>query len=91
MKDTFNLGLAEAKATHRLYPQAIPSAYAISKLDPSPCTITCPAHINVQGYIQLIKTGKYAEAVKLIMERAPIPARKNAAARKWMSPWPFPV
>ena len=73
MKDTFNLGLAEAKATHRLYPQAIPSAYAISKLDPAPCTITCPAHINVQGYIQLIKMGKYAEAVKLIMERAPIP------------------
>ncbi len=73
MKDTFNLGLSEAKATHRLYPQAIPSAYAISKLDPSPCTVTCPAHINVQGYIQLIKMGKYAEAVKLIMERAPIP------------------
>jgi len=73
VKDTFNLGLDEAKATHRLYPQAIPSAYAISKLDPSPCTITCPAHINVQGYIQLIKMGKYAEAVQLIMERAPIP------------------
>ena len=35
--------------------------------------MTCPAHINVQGYIQLIKMGKYDEAVKLIMERAPIP------------------
>ena len=35
--------------------------------------MTCPAHINVQGYIQLIKMGKYTEAVKLIMDRAPIP------------------
>ena len=73
IKDEFNIDLSTRQAIYRSYPQAIPSAFAISKLDRAPCTMTCPAHINVQGYIQLIKMGKYTEAVKLIMDRAPIP------------------
>jgi NADPH-dependent glutamate synthase beta subunit-like oxidoreductase len=35
--------------------------------------MACPAEINVQGYIQLVKVGKFDEAVKLIMERLPLP------------------
>jgi heterodisulfide reductase subunit A-like polyferredoxin len=71
--DEFNLGLGECKAIYRLYPQAIPSTFAIKKLDRAPCTLTCPAEINVQGYVQLVKAGKYEEALKLIMERLPLP------------------
>jgi heterodisulfide reductase subunit A-like polyferredoxin len=73
MKDEFNMGLSDWKATYRLYPQAIPAIFAIKKLDRAPCTLTCPAAINVQGYVQLIKMGKYEEAVQLIMERLPLP------------------
>ncbi len=73
MPDAFNMGLAEWHAAYRLYPQAIPAAFGIKKLDRAPCTLTCPAEINVQGYVQLIKMGKYEEAVKLIMERLPLP------------------
>jgi len=73
ISDDFNAGLAEWKAAYRLYPQAIPAAFGIKKLDRAPCTLTCPAEINVQGYVQLIKLGKYEEAVKLIMERLPLP------------------
>ena len=43
MSDTFNENLAQWKATYRLYPQAIPSAFAIKKFDRAPCTRTCPA------------------------------------------------
>ena len=71
--DEFNAGLADWKAAYRLYPQAIPATFAIKKLDRAPCTLTCPAEINVQGYVQLIKMGKYKEAVQLIMERLPLP------------------
>jgi heterodisulfide reductase subunit A-like polyferredoxin len=73
MRDAFNEGLADWKAVYRLYPQAIPAAFGIKKLDRPPCTLTCPAEINVQGYVQLIKLGKYEEAVQLIMERLPLP------------------
>jgi heterodisulfide reductase subunit A-like polyferredoxin len=73
MPDAFNAGLADWKAVYRLYPQAIPAAFGIKKLDRAPCALTCPAEINVQGYVQLIKMGKYAEALQLIMERLPLP------------------
>ncbi len=71
--DEFNQGLAEWKAAYRLYPQGFPPAFAIKKFDRAPCTLTCPAGVNVQGYIQLIKMGKYDEAIKLIMESLPLP------------------
>jgi len=71
--DEFNAGLAEWRAVYRLYPQAIPGAFAVKKLEKAPCTLTCPAGTNVQGYVQLIKMGKYEEALKLIMERLPLP------------------
>ena len=73
IKDEFNMGLSEGRAAYRLYPQAIPSAFAIMKASRAPCTRTCPSEINVQGYVQLIKVGKYEEALKLIMERVPFP------------------
>ncbi|MGQ9687179.1 MAG: NAD(P)-binding protein [Desulfobaccales bacterium] len=69
----FDEGLGERRAAYRHFPQAIPSAYAIEKLDRAPCVAACPAKINVQGYVQLVKVGKNAEAVKLIMDRLPLP------------------
>ena len=39
----------------------------------SPCSLECPAHIDIQGYIALIRAGAYQEAVKLIKERNPMP------------------
>ena len=39
----------------------------------APCTLACPAHIDVQGYIALVHDGLYHEAVKLIKERLPLP------------------
>jgi heterodisulfide reductase subunit A-like polyferredoxin len=69
----FDEGLGKRPAAYRHFPQAVPSTFAIKKYDRAPCTLTCPAEINVQGYVQLIKMGKYTEAVKLIMERLPLP------------------
>ena len=66
-------GLATRKAIYRSFPQAVPITFAIEKMDRAPCGVTCPAGINVQGYVQLIGQGKYKEAVELIMERLPLP------------------
>ncbi len=38
-----------------------------------PCTQTCPAGVDVQGYIALMSTGRYREAIKLIKEKNPLP------------------
>jgi len=69
----FDAGLGQRKAIYRHFPQAVPSAFAIKKYGRPPCVLTCPARINVQGYVQLIKVGKYQEAVQLILERLPLP------------------
>ncbi len=65
--------LAERAAVYRSFPQAVPVTYVIDKRDRAPCTTACPAGINVQGYVQLVKLGKYDEAVRLIRERLPLP------------------
>ncbi|HSO20320.1 MAG TPA: FAD-dependent oxidoreductase [Desulfosarcina sp.] len=66
-------GLADRKAVYRAFPQAVPITFTIDKQDRAPCTTTCPAGINVQGYVQLIGQGKYREAVELIRQRLPLP------------------
>jgi formate dehydrogenase major subunit len=38
-----------------------------------PCTLTCPAGVDVQGYIALISMGRHREAVALIKEKNPLP------------------
>lgn len=38
----------------------------------APCTLTCPAGINVQGYISLIARGEHGAALRLIRERNPL-------------------
>ena len=40
----------------------------------APCQLTCPAGIDIQGYLALIGRGEYIEALKLIREQLPMPA-----------------
>jgi len=70
----FDEGLRDRQAAFKLYPQAMPSAYAIQKRGTAPCKATCPAHVSIQGYVALINQGKYTEALKLFKEAHPFPA-----------------
>lgn len=67
-----NLGTRKAIAKH--YAQATPNIFNILKNGHSPCKVACPANVNVQGYIQLIKKKEYLKAVNLIRERNPLSA-----------------
>jgi len=67
------MGLVTRKATYKPYAQAIPGSFAIEKLDKAPCRMACPANINVQGYVQMVKEGKYLEATEIIMRDLPLP------------------
>jgi heterodisulfide reductase subunit A2 len=69
----WDVGTLKRKAVYRPFPQAVPISFAIDKNDRAPCVQTCPAGTNAQGYIALIKEGKYLEATQLIMERLPLP------------------
>jgi heterodisulfide reductase subunit A-like polyferredoxin len=70
----FNEGLSTRTAIYKPYPQAVPSAYVISKKGTSPCKATCPADTSAQGYIALIAHKRYEEALEVIKQYNPFPA-----------------
>ncbi|MDY7079310.1 MAG: FAD-dependent oxidoreductase [Chloroflexota bacterium] len=72
--DLFNVGLSERQAVYRLYPQAIPNAYVIEKHGRAPCRDACPTGQRAQGYIALIREGRFADAYRAIKEDNPFPA-----------------
>lgn len=39
-----------------------------------PCAELCPAHVNVPGYIALVKAGRNEDAIRLIRKNNPFPA-----------------
>ncbi|MFZ5595654.1 MAG: NAD(P)-binding protein [Bacillota bacterium] len=74
IKSEFNQGMGTRKAVHKPYAQAYPNAFAVDKQGISPCRAACPAGVNAQGYIQLIKLGKFKEAWETIYNDLPFPA-----------------
>jgi heterodisulfide reductase subunit A-like polyferredoxin len=73
LPNPFDQGLRDRKAAYKLYPQGMPGAFAIEKKDRAPCRLACPAGLNVQGYVQMVKKGKHKEALQLIMKDLPLP------------------
>ena len=39
-----------------------------------PCMLACPAQTDCQGYVKMIAKGEYAEALKIIKDKLPLPA-----------------
>ncbi len=70
--DRYNRDLGKRKVIQKYSAQAIPNKPRILKLGHSPCRMECPANINVQGYIQLIRKKEYVKAANLIRERNPL-------------------
>ena len=73
LPNEYDHALSTRRATYKKYAQAIPGSFAIQKTDKAPCRSACPAGLNVQGYVQMVKEGKYKEALQIIMEELPLP------------------
>jgi heterodisulfide reductase subunit A-like polyferredoxin len=71
--DKFNEGLAPRRAVYKLYPQAVPNAFAIDKLGIAPCRDACPAGQRAQGYIALIREARWEDALRVIKMDNPFP------------------
>ena len=70
----FEAGIGQRKAIFRPYPQAYPNTFVIDKGKIAPCRNTCPAGVNVQGFVALLAQGKFDEALELYRARNPFPA-----------------
>ncbi len=72
--DQYNEELGERKAIYKLYPQAIPNTYAVTKKGHSPCKRACAVHTSAQGYVALIAQERFADAYRVASEPNPFPA-----------------
>jgi len=71
--DIFNENLISRTAVYKQYPQAIPNAYAIEKDGIAPCRDACPTGQRAQGYIALIRDGRWEDALRVIKMDNPFP------------------
>jgi len=71
--DIFNEDLIKRTAVYKEYPQAIPSALAIQKAGVAPCRDACPTGQRAQGYIALIREGRWDDALRVIKMDNPFP------------------
>lgn len=72
--DRFDRNMGTRKAIAKHYAQATPNIFGILKNGHAPCKMACPANVNVQGYVQLIKKKEYVKAVNLMRQRNPLSA-----------------
>ncbi len=70
----FDYGLGQRTAVYRNFPQAIPSAYVIDKIQTCPARVACPVHCSAQGYAALAAVAKYREAAALIRQTCTLAA-----------------
>ena len=71
--NSFDQGLGFRKAIYSPFPQATPAAYTIDKKGDPACRATCPAHVNAQGFVTLMRQGKYDEALEIVRDAIPFP------------------
>ena len=73
VKNDYEFGLATRRAAYRPFPQAVPNKYTIDKRGTSACKIACPAHVNVQAFITLLKEERFDEALEIYRKNSPFP------------------
>ena len=74
LDNEFNQGLDKRKAIGRLYPQAVPNTFVIQRDERPRCMRSCPLGTNPQGYITLIREGRYHEALQTLRVTNPLPS-----------------
>jgi heterodisulfide reductase subunit A len=74
----YELGLGKRGMAYIPFPQAVPHIATIDKREERPCKAACkdacPIHMNVPGYVSLIREGKLREAYELMRRTNPLPA-----------------
>ena len=61
------------KAVKSLLPKKMDEKVPLTSCFTAPCENGCPIHQDIPEYIKLVGEGKYAEALRLILEKNPLP------------------
>ena len=50
------------------------SIFGAARVALAPCAGSCPAHVDIPGYLALVREGDWRSAARLLLERNPMPA-----------------
>ncbi|MGD9396788.1 MAG: FAD-dependent oxidoreductase [Candidatus Thorarchaeota archaeon] len=67
----FDQGLGFRKAIYTPFPQATPNVVTVDKKGDPACRSTCPAGVNVQGFVTMMRHGKMDEALEIVRRSIP--------------------
>jgi heterodisulfide reductase subunit A len=69
----FDGNLGFRKAIYTPFPQATPNVVTVDKKGEPACRATCPAEVNAQGFVTMMRHGKYDEALEIVRRSIPFP------------------
>ncbi len=71
--DQFNFGMVARRAAYIPFAQAVPKKAVLDKHGSSPCSFVCPVGMKPHGYVSLIRSGLFEEAMERILKFVPFP------------------
>jgi heterodisulfide reductase subunit A len=71
--DQFNLDMVARRSAYIPFAQAVPKKAVIEKYGSSPCSFACPVGMKPHGYVSLVRSGLFEEAMEHILKFVPIP------------------
>jgi len=74
LSSLFDAGIGTRKGIDRLYAQATPNSFFITKRGRATCSAGCPIDTSVQAYVGLISAGKFEEAARAVRRENPLPS-----------------
>ncbi|HSV31606.1 MAG TPA: FAD-dependent oxidoreductase, partial [Atribacteraceae bacterium] len=66
--------LNERNSVYRPFPQAFPNAFTIEKKGIPNCQSNCPLEQKAQGYVALLRNGRFEDAMRTVRMDNPFPA-----------------
>ena len=79
LPDQFNHGLVARRAAYIPFAQAVPKKALIERHGTAPCSFTCPAGVKAHGYVSLVRSGLFKEAMDLVLKDVPLPGSLGRA------------
>jgi len=72
--------LSKENAVYRMFPQAVPGAFAVHKEGTSPCRIACPAGVNPHAYVKLLARARCRKPLMSSTRLCPLPESAAGSA-----------
>ncbi|MBN2228441.1 MAG: FAD-dependent oxidoreductase [Candidatus Thorarchaeota archaeon] len=69
----FDSNIGFRKAIYTPFPQATPNVVTVDKKGEPACRATCPAEVNAQGFVTMMRHGKFDEALEIVRRSIPFP------------------